>query len=128
MLKKEASQWLDIADSDYDSALYLFDGARYPQAVYMLCQSIEKLLKATLVELAERVPKKIHRLENIAMETGINFSEKQYNTLTDLSKHYSRVRYPDISRISYNSKEKVHPIIQEGKEIYLWIKEQLTNR
>lgn len=113
MLKVEAKQWLDIAQSDYECSLYLYDGGRYPQAVYMLCQSVEKVLKAALVEIADLPPKKIHRLENIASDTGIAFSTTQYDLLTDLSKHYSRVRYPDISRVSYNSKEKVHQIMEE---------------
>lgn len=128
MLKEEAKQWFDIAESDFDSSIYLYEGGRYPQAVYMLCQSIEKLLKAALIEFAGLPPKKIHRLENIALETGVNFSQKQYDILTDLSKHYSRVRYPDISRVSYNTKEKVEAIFSEGKEIYLWLKEQLADR
>lgn len=128
MIKEEAKRWMIIADSDYESSLYLFKGSRYPQAIYMLCQSIEKLLKATLIEIANKPPKKIHRLENIAQESGLNFSEEQYNLLTDLSKHYSRVRYPDISRESYNTKIKVEPIMKEGKQIYLWIQQQLNNR
>ncbi len=128
MLKVEAKQWFEIAQSDFDSSLYLLEGGRYPQAVYMLCQSIEKLLKAALVEIANTPPKKIHRLENIASDTGIEFSTEQYDLLTDLSKHYSRVRYPDISRVSYNSKEKVISIMNHGKEMFLWIKERLENR
>ena len=73
-------------------------------------------------------PKKIHRLENIAHDTGIEFSDNQYEILTDLSKHYSRVRYPDISGVSYNTKAKALPIINKGKEMYLWIRERLKNQ
>ena len=102
MLREETKQWMKIAESDYKSSQYLFNGARYPQAVYLLCQGIEKILKAAHVEIAKIAPKKIHRLENIAKESGLGISEEQYELLTDLSKHYSRVRYPDISGVSYN--------------------------
>ena len=128
MLKKETQKWLEIAESDYGSSLYLFDGARYPQSISLLCQAIEKLLKAILIEFASKPPKKIHRLENIAHDTGIEFSDNQYEILTDLSKHYSRVRYPSISGVSYNTKAKALPIINKGKEMYLWIRERLKNQ
>lgn len=128
MIKPEARQWVDIAEGDFDSSLYLFEGARYPQAIYLLCQALEKILKAALIEFAGVTPQKIHRLENIAHDTGLSFSDSQYDMLTDLSKHYSRVRYPDISRVSYNSKEKVLPIMEKGKEMFQWITQQLKNR
>lgn len=119
---------MDIADSDYDTGLYLFKGARHPQAVYFICQSVEKLLKAAIIEFAERAPLKIHRLENLAKESKIKFSQKQLKVLTELSKHYSRVRYPDISQTSYNTKVKVMPIMESGKELYQWTRKKFINQ
>lgn len=127
-MKDPSLRWLEIAESDYQSSLYLLKGAHYPQAIYFLCQALEKLLKSAQVELTGKPPKKIHRLENIAHISGLVFSEKQYDVLTDLSKHYSRVRYPDISQISYNTKSKVESIITKGKELYLWIQNELKNQ
>ncbi|MDA1079599.1 MAG: HEPN domain-containing protein [bacterium] len=93
-----STTWLKTAEGDYDSALYLYDGARYPHAIYFLCQAIEKLLKAAQVELTDLTPKKIHRLENLAQDSTLNFSDDQYDKLTDLSKIYSKIRYPDIAQ------------------------------
>lgn len=117
-----------VADEDYDDSLYLFRGARHPNAVYHMCQALEKLLKAAQVELTDKTPKKTHHLASIAQECGIAFTEKQQNALEDFSKHYQRVRYPDFQRTYYNTKVKVAPLIKEGKELYLWISKQLTNR
>ena|SRR3989344_5795580 len=128
MLQEETKRWIKIAESDFDSSQYLFNGARYPQAVYLLCQAIEKILKAAIVEFTKKAPKKIHRLENLAKESKLKISENQYDIFTDISKHYSRVRYPDISGVSYNTKKKVEPIMKSGKEIYLWIRKQLKNQ
>lgn len=127
-MKPETKKWSDIADSDYDTSQYLFKGARHPQAVYFLCQSLEKLLKAALVEFADKPPQKTHRLENIAKDSTLGFSGDQYDRLTELSKHYSRVRYPDISRTSYNTKAKVKPIMEIGEELYQWLKNQFPNQ
>lgn len=127
-MKPETRHWLEMSDSDHDTGLYLFKGAKHPQAVYFICQSIEKLLKAAIIEFADKAPQKIHRLENLAKESKIKFSQKQLKILTELSKHYSRVRYPDISQTSYNTKAKVMPIMESGKELYLWIRKKFASQ
>ena len=127
-MKPETKHWLEISDSDHDTSLYLFKGAKHPQAVYFICQSIEKLLKAAIIEFSNKAPLKIHRLENLAKESKISFSQHQVKALTELSKHYSRVRYPDISQESYNTKAKVKSIMESGKELYQWIRKKFANQ
>ena len=127
-MKELTLKWLSFAEGDYSSACYLFGGARYPQAIYLVCQAIEKLLKAVQIELTDDHPKKIHRLENLAKSSSLYFSDDQYNSLTDLSKIYGKIRYPDISQASYNTKIKTEPIFKKAQEMYLWILEQLKNQ
>lgn len=127
-MRPETKHWLKISDSDFDTSLYLFKGAKHPQAVYFICQSIEKLLKAAIIEFTNKTPLKIHRLENLAKESKIRFSQNQLLELTELSKHYSRVRYPDISQESYNTKAKIKPIIESGKELYQWTRKKFINQ
>lgn len=127
-MKPATKQWKKVTDEDYDDSLYLFKGARHPNAVYHMCQALEKLLKAAQVELKNKIPKKTHHLASIAQDCGIEFTEKQRIALEDFSKHYQRVRYPDYQRTYYNTKTKVAPLIKEGKELYLWISKQLTNQ
>jgi hypothetical protein len=61
-VKNEAKNWLELAESDYDASLYLFEGARYR----------------------------------------------------------------DIAQTSYNTRTKTEPIMEQGKGLYLWIREQLN--
>jgi len=107
--------------------LYLFEGAKYPQSVYFICQAIEKLLKAYLIEFQQIRPEKIHRLEKLAIQTKLQFSSDQLNQLEQLTIHYNRIRYPDYSQEYYNTRAKVEPIINQGKTLYLWIKVELEN-
>lgn len=125
-MKTLTQHWLKLGESDYESAMYLYKGARYPQALYLLFLATEKLLKALIIEHTETVPEKIHRLENLAIKTACHFSGDQLNQLTELSRHYSRVRYPDIAQTAYNSKVKVEPIIHSASGIYLWIRQQFA--
>lgn len=126
-MKSDTKQWLDIAKSDYESCLYLFKGAYYPQALYFICQAIEKVLKAAQVKFTSQVPKKIHQLESLAETTGLEFSADQKKFLEALAKDYGRIRYPDYGQTLYNTKTKVEPLIKRAEEVYVWILTKLEN-
>lgn len=126
-MSQDADNWLKLAAEDYDTALYLFKGARHPYAVYFLCQAIEKLLKAAQIQIANRSPRKVHNLVSLANKSGLVFPPGHLEILEDLSKHYKRVRYRDISQAHYNTKAKVQPIIQQAQEIYQWIRDASKN-
>jgi HEPN domain-containing protein len=125
-VKQLTQHWLNLAESDLDSALYLFEGARYPQSIYFICQAIEKILKATIIENSNTAPQKTHRLDTLATKTTLNFSDEQLILLTDLSKYYARVRYPDLSQVDFNTKTKTQPVIGKGKKVYQWIHKHYT--
>ncbi len=127
-MKQEAQNWFDLAESDYDASLYLFDGARYPQAIYLLCQALEKLLKAAQVELANEAPAKTHNLRTIANRTGLQFSTEHVQMLRSLDRDYQRVRYRDMAQALYNTKVKTEPILEQGQQLYRWIQGQLQDQ
>ena len=126
-MKAATKNWLGLADESYQDAEYLFKGARHPNAVYHYWQALEKILKAAQVELVAQVPKKIHNLVTLANQSGLKFSTEQLASLKELSKHYRRVRYRDLSQAHYNTKKKVQPIIKEVKTLYLWTSKKLTS-
>ena len=126
-MKSETKQWLKIAEGDYEVSLIGLKKARYPQALYLLCQAIEKVLKGAQIEFTNKSPQRTHRLETIAKKTTLDFSNKQIEQLIELTRHYGKVRYPDLSQADYNSKKKVEPIFNKAKTIYLWILKQFKN-
>jgi HEPN domain-containing protein len=85
-MRAGTKQWLEIAESDYEVSLLLFKHAHHPQAVYAICQALEKTLKAAQIEFAHTRPKKIHHLKTIAEETNLPFSVAQYKILNELNK------------------------------------------
>lgn len=127
-MKSETNQWIKIAEADYKSGTYLFERGFYPQSIYLLCQALEKVLKAAQIEYANSLPKKIHHLHVIALETSLEFTKEQLEKLEELSKHYNRVRYPDISQAFYNTKTKTTFIVTSAKKLYLWIYKQLKDQ
>ena len=93
----------------------------------MLCQALEKVLKAAQIEFAGQPPKRTHRLEQVAKDTGLEYTQEQYDTFTEFSKHYAKVRYPDFARMDYNTKNKVTPIVTHIKDLYLWTLHKFSN-
>src|SRR5262245_57267935 len=109
IMKSEAQTWLDLAKMDYDDSLYLFKGARYPNAIYHICQALEKILKAAQVKFKSTVPRKTHQLGDLAQASGLEFTSEQTRFLEALTKDYGRVRYSDYARTFYNTRKKVEP-------------------
>jgi len=75
-MKDEAKFWLKQAKEHYEDALYLYKGRRYSMAVYCCHQALEKMLKAAIVEFAQKAPPKSHNLDALARLTKLLFPQE----------------------------------------------------
>lgn len=128
IVKREANHWLEQAQEHYDDALYLFDGSRYSASLYFAHQALEKILKACVVEFKNRVPPKIHQLDKLAKDAGVQLPKGWGVDLAEITRHFWRVRYPDFRRFVYKSKEDVEPTIEKTKEVFTWILNKLSQK
>lgn len=124
-MKKEAKIWFDLAEEDYKNMELLWENHRYGLTVFCVQQTVEKILKAYIVEFKNKIPVKTHRVEVLIKEAGLEVKETDNRTITELSKAYIRVRYPDLNKQYYTSRERVEPLIVTGKRLYLWVKSKL---
>ncbi|MDA8325327.1 MAG: HEPN domain-containing protein [Nitrospiraceae bacterium] len=93
-MRKETEEWVKIADEDLQSAEYLFEKSLYRMACYHAQQTVEKLLKAVLVELEIEIPR-VHNLldlNNAAKKLGYSAPLTDEDTVF-LNSIY-RSRYP----------------------------------
>lgn len=127
-MKEETKGWLDQANELFSDMKYLFEGSRYSMAVYCAHQSLEKILKAAIVEFAGIAPAKIHNLDALARKTTLAIPEAWFEDLAEITRHFWRVRYPDFQAYVYTSKEKVQPTIDATKEIFVWISKQFNQQ
>jgi HEPN domain-containing protein len=70
-MKALAQNWFDLAESDFKAGQYLFEGSHYPQAVYFVCQAIEKIFKAYIIENSDEPVEYIHNLISLLKQTGL---------------------------------------------------------
>jgi HEPN domain-containing protein len=93
-MRKEAEEWLRIAEEELQSAEYLFEKQLYRMVCYHSQQAVEKTLKSLLVENEVDVPRthNILDLRNAVKRLGFNISLSDEETIF-LNAIY-RARYP----------------------------------
>ncbi len=121
-MRSETKLWLKLADEDYKNALLLWENRRYGATVFFCQQAVEKLLKAYIVEYKKKLPTKTHRIEVLIKEAGLDLEEIKSPDVTELSKAYIRVRYPDLNKQYYRKRDRVEPLVTIAKEVYIWVK------
>lgn len=118
----EAEVWFKLAEDDYKNARLMWVNRRYGATVSFYQQAVEKIAKAYLVEKNNVAPPKTHRIEVLLDEAKLHLEEIDSPDVSELSKAYIRVRYPDISKQYYRRRDRVEPIVLMSRKVYLWIK------
>lgn len=126
-MKPETTRWLQLAQEDYENMELLWEKHRYGLAVFCAQQSVEKILKAYIVEINNKRPLKTHRIEDLLKQADLDKTEINGPVVEELSKAYIRVRYPDLNKQYYRTRNKVEPLVVMTRRIYLWVKNKLKN-
>lgn len=117
-MKKETEVWHKQAEEHYKDAIYLYEGRRYSACVFFCHQALEKILKACVVEFANKLPRKIHQLDSIVRDAGLKLPKGWEEELAEITRHFWRVRYPDFRRYVYTNRASARPTIEKTKEVY----------
>lgn len=126
-MKKETLIWFEQAEEDYKSIASLLKDKRYHGAVLFAQQSVEKIIKAYIIETKNIPPLKSHRIEKLIKEAGLDLGEIDNPDVVDLSKAYTWVRYPDLGRAHFPNQHEAEKLIKIAKKVYQWVKKTLKN-
>ena len=126
-MKEETKVWLEIVEEDYKDMNVMLKAHRYRGAVFFAQQAVEKIIKAWIVEYKNCIPRKAHNIALLIKDAGFNKSEIEDLDVDELTLAYTRVRYTDLSRQYYNTKEKAEKVLKIAQETYLWIKNKFKN-
>lgn len=105
--REETKKWLDKAKDDLKKAKDNFKIENYDLTSFLCQQSVEKTLKAVLIEKTGEFPK-IHDLVRLGKLVGID--DKLLTDCEKLNPVYIETRYPDISEERYTPKESSEDI------------------
>lgn len=119
-MRQEAKNWWLQAKEDFDAAGYNFKGKKYYLAAFMSQQSVEKALKALLIQKTNDFPK-IHDLTKLAKM--VNATVETVELCAKINPAYIASRYPDVAK-KYSKKE-CGKLLKYTTQVLEWIKKNL---
>ena len=124
--KNKHEEWYYQSDYDLETAVDMFKSGRYVYCIFMCHLSLEKALKGLLIKTTEEFPSKSHSLIYFVDKIGLKLSDSNYEFLFILNKISVPTRYPDNLRklVTEYSKERTASILNQTREVQLWIKQQ----
>ena len=125
-MKEETKLWVEQAKDDYQTAKIMLENHRYGYTCFCSQQTLEKIFKAAVIEFADKRPAKVHDLVKLAEDSTLKITKKWFEKLGELSKHYFRVRYPDMHKGLYTNNKVASGTFQEMEEIYKWVLSKLN--
>jgi len=125
--EKLIEYWLKTSDFDYEAAQILFQGAKFPHALFYLHLSVEKMLKAFYIKARADHPPKTHNLVLIIREAGLELSEEKLEIMLEINGFNQEARYPDEKMAFYKkcTREFAADYLEKGREIRSWLRLKL---
>ena len=118
-MKEEASEWLEQAEEDFETAEFLVDSGKTEQGGFFLQQAAEKALKAMLLEKDGDYPYE-HNLVKLAKDLDV--PDEYIDVFPVLNSLYVGSRYPDQHTSDIQNLEQIKSKVEEFLE---WMKRQL---
>lgn len=119
---KLVEYWVKTAEHDYDTAISLFHGRRYPDCLFYGHLVLEKILKAISVLKAKKHPKPIHNLLVLLEDSGISseLTKEEIEFLAEVNRFNIKARYPDYKLSFYKlcTLAYVKPRLERITDIY----------
>ena len=107
-MKKEAKNWLDMAEYDLATAKQMLKTSRYVYVIFMCHLAIEKTLKAIVCEETDKVPPKTHDLIYLANLGKIKLSSNLLDFVGMINNAGIVTRYPeDLSELIHSYPEEI---------------------
>ena len=119
-------EWYFQSDYDLETAFDLYKSGRNVYCIFMCHLSLEKALKGLLIKTKGEFPSKSHSLIYFVEKIELKMKDSYYEFLFTLNKISILTRYPEDLRKLFKaySNERTLTILNQTKEIQLWIKQQ----
>lgn len=119
--------WVKSAENDWRVAGHLFEKEDYAYALFFGHLTIEKLLKAILVDKFDEPPPFTHRLTYLVETAGLEISAEQLELLEIITDFNLEARYPDEKFSFYKkcTRDFTKSNLEKIEEIKEWLQQQL---
>ncbi len=122
--------WIKQSDKDWRVTKGLFGLGHYAHALFFCHLSLEKLLKAIVVQETKKQSPYTHDLLALTQTSGINPSKAQEKQLNEITAFNVRARYDDVKYLFYKkaTKKYTEKYIEFTKQLRLWLKKRYLKK
>ena len=120
--------WLDSSDDNHRSMRNMFDAGEYVWALFVGHLCLEKLLKAYYIKMVDRIAPRTHDLYKIAVNSGLEMTEKQKDDLQYVTLFNIESRYEEYKRDFYQkcTKEFTEHCIDMIEGLRTWLLKKIS--
>jgi HEPN domain-containing protein len=122
--QQQIDYWLESSKEDLDAAVTLFNNHKFRHALFFAHLAVEKILKAHVTKAMADVPPRTHDLLRLVDLAGLTITDLQRTFLARVQRYCTEGRYPNILPEA-PSEEAANNLIQEARDICLWLANQL---
>lgn len=127
-MEEITKKWLNRARYDLNTAEAMFNSRRYLYVAFMCQQSLEKILKAIIIEKGKEALR-THNLVRLAEIAQIYYAmtDEYQNFLADLTPFAVESRYGDYRRrlSEIINKKMARVYLEKSKEMFKWIRKTM---
>lgn len=130
-MKQKTKSWLELAVNDLEFARNILKHGERPYfAVHYCHQALEKILKASVQEHTDEVPKRTHNFKILWEQGNIPLKEEQKLKLLEITPHYIGSRYPEDVKSLHQTYTLgfVKNMLSETEELFEWLRNYLISK
>lgn len=122
--------WRGRANEDKINANALLAAKRYSASLFFVHLSMEKILKALIIEKTEEAAPFSHDLLSLANVIGIELSDDQKDLLREINTFNIAARYDDYKMEFYKKANKSYTekYFDLSNKLYLWLEKKFTQQ
>ena len=127
-MSETVNGWKEQAQYDLETARAMLDSGRFLYVLFCCQQSVEKALKALIVQKTSSLPPRIHNLMQLAESAGIEMSFERKRFMGELAAYYIQSRYPEEIRrlVSTIRREAAAELLKQTEAEIQWLLSLLT--
>ena len=127
-MQKAINNWIKSGEYDFQTAQAMFQSKRYIYVVFMCHLSLEKFLKAVVLQNTKKAPSKTHDLASLVRSASLNIPSELSSIIARLNEVSIPTRYPeDFVKLQKSYTQNVARHYLGQVEVLLkWLKAQLN--
>ncbi len=124
-MNKAVVNWIKTSNYDIATASAMFKSKRYVYVIFMCHLSIEKLLKALVCKVTQKIPPKTHDLFLLTKLAGLKLPQNHQLLIAHLNAASIPTRYPeDIAKMTKHYNRSVaEKYLKNTKGFLRWLKQ-----